>query len=236
MNAELKSLLEWLAYDADSLKKQTIKITNIQEWTEFTRRICFFMNQGSKNLYQLILPSDNSLKLHCQRGSFVMKLALEVKNHCSNLYKMYQEFGWLKIGETVHIIWDENFEEEQKKLNSKRKLPISKCGCTTGCKIGGRGCNNCTKSCKPCSIKCACKGMCQNPHNNGGDCIKCHQNEEEPEIEEAQTDDLLLPFHDLDAYFNTQNQTFVDIPTEANYTESDSDSDFYVSDETDTEI
>jgi hypothetical protein len=240
MNAELKSLLEWLAYDANDLKLQTIKITNIQEWTEFTRRVCFFMNQGSKNLYQLILPSNNSIKLHCNRGSFVMRLALELGKQCSDLYEKYEEFGWLKIGGKVHIIWDENFEEEQKKLNSKRKLPMSKCSCKTGCKIDGKGCTNCTKSCKPCSSKCACKGVCQNPHNKGGDCSKCRIIEEELEelkLEESQSEELLtLPFHDLDSYFDMQKQNFIDIPTEVKDTDTDSDSDYSVSEDSDTEL
>ena len=27
--------------------------------------------------------------------------------------------------------------------------------------------------CKPCTLKCKCKTLCNNPHNNGGTCPKC---------------------------------------------------------------
>ena len=173
MNMELKTLLEWLSYDTMELKSQNIKITNIEEMASFTRRVCFFMNQGSKNLYNMMLPSENSVKLHCLRGTYVMKIALD-KDACSTVHLNYETYGWLKLGDSIHIIWDEKFEEEEKKLNKKRQLPISKCSCKTGCNVNGPGCKNCCKACKPCSSKCGCKAQCNNPHNNDGDCIKCH--------------------------------------------------------------
>lgn len=148
-----------------------------------------------------------------------MKLALQLNDQNSKLFENYEEFGWLKVGDTIHPIWDENFEEEQKKLNSRRQLPISKCTCKTGCSINGPGCKNCSKSCKPCSIKCFCKGMCNNPHNNGGDCNKCHFAEEEVEIEELEVDSS--PFCDLDSYFNVQSHNYVNIPNEMQTNETE---------------
>ena len=55
-------------------------------------------------------------------------------------------------------------------------LPISKCRCratSNKCRISAPGCTNCCKSCKPCTASCLCKGICDNPHNNGGTSPKC---------------------------------------------------------------
>ena len=237
MNQELTSLLEWLSYDATGLKSHTISIKTVEDWTNFTRRVCFFMNHGSKNLYQLILPADNSIKLHCQGSTYVMKLALEFNNLNSLLYEKCESFGWVKYGDSYHIVWDEQFEEEEKKLNKKRQLPISKCSCTTGCKVDGQGCKNCCKACKACNNKCACKGVCQNPHNNGGTCSKCCLNEE-LDLEEANDEDVTsLAYEDLTAYFDQDNDQFIQVPCINNSdSESDCESNIYTSDESDTDL
>ena len=71
ITGDLKELLQWLAYDVHE-----IKITSLDEWAEFTRRVCYFNNQGSPDLFKLVLPSNSALKLHV-RASYVLKLALE---------------------------------------------------------------------------------------------------------------------------------------------------------------
>ena len=250
MNAELTTLLQWLDYDEDELKSKSIKITNTTELAALTRRVSFFMNHGSKTLYNMILPSDTAIKLHCQRATFVMKIVLD-NDHCSSLYLDYEQYGWVKLGDTVVICWDENFEEEEKKLNKKRQLPISKCSCSkTGCTVDGPGCKNCCKSCRPCNAKCACQreGLCKNPHNNGGYCSKCKEQEEieekeEMELEQADSEGLqhlqTLPFDDINAYFDQQSNSYMDIPaTEEKHNESESElsSDAYDTDDSDLDI
>ena len=245
MNSELKTLLEWLAYDTVDLKEKAIKISNIEDWAAFTRRVCFFMNQGSKNLYSMILPSDNSIKLHCQRGTFVMKLALDLNNCSSSFHDEYEKYGWIKYEDTIQIVWDEHFDEEEKKLNKKRPLPISHCTCKTGCNIDASGCKHCGKACRPCHDKCHCKGLCNNPHNNGGYCDHCRPAEEEEdnnmEVEEADALEAAeietLPFEDLESYFNQQSDQFISIPTvPLNESDSESDSDDCMSEESDVEL
>ena len=242
INAELITLLEWLDYDSSDLKSKAVKITNTQELTAFTKRVCFFMNHGSKDLYNFILPSDNAVTLHCQRATFVLKLVLDGQPS-SSFHMEFENYGWLKLDNIVHIIWDEDFEEEEKKLNKKRQLPISKCGCTKGgCMVKGRGCTSCTQACKPCNkFKCSCKALCTNPHNNGGDCSKCKESNdielEEPEGEDAQAIES-LPFDDINTYFNQQSKSFIDIPC---ISKSDSETDSVgsiedITDESDLDI
>ena len=48
INSDMKALLEWLSYDATEIQSNNVEITNIEQLAAFTRRVCFFMNQGSK--------------------------------------------------------------------------------------------------------------------------------------------------------------------------------------------
>ena len=194
----------------------------------------------------MILPSDNSIKLHCERGTFVMKLAVD-KDHSSTLYMDYASYGWIQIGNSVLPIWDENIQEEEKKLNKKRPLPVSKCSCKTGCSIDGPGCKNCCKACRACSTKCTCKGLCNNPHNNDGDCVKCRVDAANDNIllEEADSESIeelaSIAFADQTVYFDPDSDIFVNIPSKANCDDTaniDSDTDTVsvasVSDDSDT--
>ena len=98
MSSEQKSL-EWLDYDSPSIKSAKVKISSIEEQAEFTRRD------------NMILPSNDSVKLHCLRGTYIMRLA--VNNDLISSYDITKH-GWLQIGDRVYIIWDENIEEEEK--------------------------------------------------------------------------------------------------------------------------
>ena len=180
MSNELKSLLEWLGYLTEkSPENEAVKITSLPEWTEFTRRVCYFSNHGSKHLYKNILPSDIALKLHVLRGEYVTRLALESAIPLSDHHLNYTNFGWKKNGDEIEVMWDENVEETRKELTRKRKPPVNKCSCRAKenkCGFLGRGCKNCCKDCKPCNDSCSCKGNCHNPHNGGGTCPKCSGN------------------------------------------------------------
>ena len=53
------------------------------------------------------------------------------------------------------------------------------CGCKAQkCDGSTTGCRSCYRMCKPCTVKCNCKALCNNPHNNGGTCPKCAVQEE----------------------------------------------------------
>ena len=170
LTTDMKMFLQWLGYT----KGSEPQVTTISAWAELTRRVCYFSNHGSKNLYRLIIPSDAALNFHKLRGEFIIKLALESPIALSDHYKRIKEFGWKCIADNVEIIWDENIETTRKQLNKRRPLPKVKCYCRAGkCSIESKGCKNCTKSCKPCTNACACKAHCSNPHNNNGTCQKC---------------------------------------------------------------
>jgi hypothetical protein len=82
--------------------------------------------------------------------------------------------GWQVTDNTVLIKWEENIESIKKSLKYKKPALLKTCSCKTKqCGMSERGCKNCYKDCKPCSTKCACKGLCKNPHNNGGACSRC---------------------------------------------------------------
>ena len=67
----------------------------------------------------------------------------------------------------ISVVWDD--QETMKEIHASKG-----CGCK-GAKCDGSttGCRNCFKMCKPCVHKCKCRGNCNNPHNNGGTCLKC---------------------------------------------------------------
>ena len=162
-------MLEWLGYNI----KDNLEITSLHQWADFTRRVCYFHNQGSADLFKLILPSDEALRLHVSRGSYVLQMAVKSCDSNSELYKILPE-GWVEHDGKVKIKWDENIDEIRKELRKRKKSFVRKCGCKSGkCSGEGRGCNNCCKQCKPCNQQCTCKGICSNPYNNGGTCSKC---------------------------------------------------------------
>ena len=141
----------------------------------------------------------------------------------SDFYQNFEQFGWAKDSSgIISVRWDDNVEEERQILTSQRKPPVTKCYCKSGnCKM----CKNCFKACKPCSTKCNCKGMCLNPHNNGGICgtecgcilnVPIINNDDGNEIEEdvdtvdSPTDlpeDINLYFNESDEYIYVQGET-----------------------------
>jgi hypothetical protein len=102
-----------------------------------------------------------------------MQLAMESCTSQSDAYLTTNE-GWLTDGEKITIKWEENMTEVRKKLAYKKPPLLNKCSCKN-CSVTGRGCTQCAKACKPCTSKCKCKGLCNNPHNNGGTCYKCSE-------------------------------------------------------------
>ena len=77
----------------------------------------------------------------------------------------------------MSIKWEEDIEGIKRSLKYK-KVPLAVgCGCAKGCAISKTGtsrCKSCSKQCKPCiADRCKCKAQCNNPHNNGGTCLKC---------------------------------------------------------------
>ena len=167
---EMDMILKWLAYQGDA------QVKSLPEWSDFTRRVCYFDNHGSKELFKMILPSDNALKLHKCRAEYILKLALESCTDFSDSFTDVGE-GWLlKEGRGYEIKWEENLQEIKRQVLQKRQPLVNRCSCrSVGNKCGGkgRGCKNCSKACKPCSKLCVCKAECENPHNNGGTCGNC---------------------------------------------------------------
>jgi hypothetical protein len=67
LSESLSNMLSWLQYD---MKKGNVKVISLQEWTDFTRHVCYFDCRGMRDLFQLLLPSDSALRLHALRGEY----------------------------------------------------------------------------------------------------------------------------------------------------------------------
>ena len=166
----LKTLLSWLQYD---ITNKPPKFSSPTEWTDFTRRVCYFNSRGSKDLFKNIMPSDSALKLHCFRGEYVLKLAMESCDGESDTYKNLND-GWEQDTQQIKVKWEEDIASIKKTLSyQKPRLTVQKCTCKH-CSDSGRGkCRSCWAKCKACNYNCSCKALCDNPHNNGGSCAKC---------------------------------------------------------------
>ena len=177
-NTGLTALLSWLQYDMS-----TCRISGQQDFSDFVRRICFFNGTNSPDLFKTIMPSNSALALHCARGEYVLKLAMESVKAYTDTYKRCNN-GWITDNNTILIKWEENIETIKKDLKVKRRRGplVVKCTCQS-CGLTGRGCVSCWKKCLGCSDACACKGLCANPHNMpGGTCDKCKITPEEVEM------------------------------------------------------
>ncbi len=216
MNQDMISLLEWLGYDK---KSATLSMTSETDWLELVRRVCYFSNHGSRNLYKLIPPSDSALNLHRQRGEFILTLAIQSTLDFSDFHNRCLDYGWIKNNTDIDIKWDDNIDQKRKSLTKKRPLPISKCSCKAKenkCGLENRGCLNCCKSCKPCSQYCICKGNCKNPHNNGGHCPKCMPHAtstSDSDSDQSTIDEQDNGISEIQDYFN-QTDNFLQIPPE----------------------
>ena len=163
----------WLQYDMSKLTD----VGSLTMYADFTRRICYFDCQGKTELFKMILPSDSALFLHVARGNYIMQLVHESRIANANTYEETNE-GWVIENESISIQWEENIKGIKKGLTFK-KAPLSAgigCGCSKGCSLSSElttRCKICTKQCRPCRPKCKCKGLCGNPHNNGGKCTLC---------------------------------------------------------------
>ena len=151
-------LLKWLAYD------KIAPLTRLSEWHDFTRRMCFYHSTGSKDHECLLIPTLGALRYHMLRSEYVLKTVL------SHTMIDASQYGW-RIDNSIAVIWDDD--------DTIKAITDSKgCGCK-GAKCDGStsGCRNCYRMCKPCNRTCKCKGNCRNPHNNGGTCARCEQEE-----------------------------------------------------------
>ena len=160
-------LLKWLAY------KDVSPIKSIVQWHDFTRRVCFRHSSGSKDHECLLIPSLGALKYHMLRPEYVIKT---IFSYC---HQPELNVSGCKIeGDKIQVLWD---EEE----TIKRVVVGKGCGCKSKkCDGSTAGCRSCYRMCKPCSVKCECKGLCNNPHNNGGKCPKCAVVEESESSDE----------------------------------------------------
>ena len=162
----------------------------------FAITINFFLHISNNNVFQQMLPTDRALEYHVYRGQFLVKLVLD-QDPVSNLYTDLGE-GWIVDGEDITVKWDDDVEKIKYKKTSKPQT--YSCSCkesnTNRCSGNGRGCKRCFLSCNACNLKCKCKGICDNPHNNGGVCSKCR---------------ILDDNSDTDCYWNESSDDEVDL-------------------------
>ena len=77
------------------------------------------------------------------------------------------EHGWKMEGDKIQILWDE--DEMIARVTARKG-----CGCKAQkCDGSTAGCRSCYRMCQACTIKCKCKMLCNNPHNNARTCPKC---------------------------------------------------------------
>ena len=82
--------------------------------------------------------------------------------------------GNWNCNETITIVWDDHLDMLRREITRERKPLNSKCHCKTN-DLEKRcwNCKTCAESCKACTAHCGCKGVCANPHNQGGTCDIC---------------------------------------------------------------
>ena len=192
-------LLKWLAYN------KIAPLTRLSEWHDFTLRMCFYHSTGSKDHECLLIPTLGALRYHMLRSEYVLKTVF------SHTMIDASQYGWT-IDNSVAVVWDD--EDTIKAITDSKG-----CGCK-GAKCDGStaGCRNCYRICKPCNRKCKCKGNCRNPHNNGGTCARCEQDESDDggstDDEEAVPETLPLV---------TRSADMVDSNTDSDDSEHDPD-------------
>ena len=171
IQGDLKELLEWLNYSESEMC-----INDLDAFATFTRKIGYFSCQGTQEAFKTQLPIKGAIKMHLKRAEYVLKLIFDSCVGHSDVYSNVGE-GWEYVDGVLQIVWYEEFEIVKRSLNEKRAKPGSrKCSCSSINRCSGKtksGCVNCFWACKPCTVKCKCKGECGNPHNNNGNCSKC---------------------------------------------------------------
>ena len=160
LSPQKKNLLKWLAYSGEE------SITNLSQWHDFTRRVCFYHSSASRDHEYLLIPSCTALKYHMLRCQYIIKLVY-TSMQGQAFADSVENYGWKDVSGKIQIVW-ENEDFVNKHCTSSKG-----CGCKGGCDGSKAGCKNCYRMCKPCTPKCKCKINCKNPHNNGGKCDKC---------------------------------------------------------------
>ena len=75
-------MLQWLGYEG----KEDIEIKSLDQWGNFTRKVCYFNHQGSDDLFKVIFLSNEAITHYVSRGAYVMQMALESCLPFSYLY------------------------------------------------------------------------------------------------------------------------------------------------------
>ena len=125
ISGDLYSLLEWLGYN---MKEGNVKVTTMQEWVDFTQRVCFFQETGSADLHKLIVPSYQALQLHISRTNFVMKLAIESCLTSPTSFKCFGP-GWFEKNNDIYVKWEDDVEKVRKDISTTRKSIIKRYYC-----------------------------------------------------------------------------------------------------------
>ena len=216
LSPSLRALYELLQIDL----KMGVDVNDLSQWTDLTRRACYFNNQGHTILFNSLLPSDSALSLKIKRGEFILRLILDEAS-VSNCYEDVGE-GWLVDGDLIKIKWDED-QGKKRKAGSTRLNTVNSCQCSK-CGVSGPGCKRCTKACLPCNKRCKCKGDCDNPHNaaNIGYCHTC-----KPQTEQMHS----LPVLDMEVTshtFPTQQPPLEYEETECNTLDDEYSEDEYI--------
>lgn len=206
-----------------------LEVGSLQMFADFTRRVCYYDCQGKTDLFKMLLPSDSALTLHAFRANYIMQLVMECNIAVTDTHETTNE-GWVVDKGKVAIKWEDNMNEIKKGLQYK-KPPMSAgigCGCKKGCSLSTKlttRCKICTKQCNPCRAECGCKGLCNNPHNNGGKCSICKTvtepersnnssaNQSESDSEDSE-EEFIYEADDDNVDFNDFNDFFGDLGSE----------------------
>ena len=133
------------------------------------RRLSFHDSSGGQHHEEKIMPSITALQQHICRAQYVVRLAYESPSHTSSFADCH-DCGWLfRENDVLSVVWD---TAHGAKTASMVEMNYH-CSCRTGC-VGGRGgCQSCFQNCQPCTVRCRCRGNCQNPHNRNGVSTRC---------------------------------------------------------------
>ena len=216
IQGDLKELLEWLNYTESEMC-----INSLEDFATFTRKIGYFACQGTQEAFKTQLPITGAIKMHLKRAEYVLKLIFD---SCIAFSDVYQNVGkgWECVNGVLQIVWYEEFETVKRSLNEKRTKPGSrKCSCSSIDRCTGKtksGCINCFWACRPCTVKCKCKGECGNPHNNNGTCVRCHHGtENDQQISNSIQDNISISTAPEDSDFDIEENFENDLEENFNF-------------------
>ena len=89
------NMLKWLGC--------TEKITDLKGWHNFIRRATFHLSHVGKHYGTMMMPSWNTLVLHCKRANYVMNIVHSANSATCSILNEHKHYGWKQIDDQIAI-------------------------------------------------------------------------------------------------------------------------------------